>query len=130
MSYIFRSIVFNESKQLVSAITAIDGIGRSRASYIIDSCGFSRKISLNSLNIYGFNLLAVIANRFYIVSDDLIRERLTSVHFLRKLNSYKSINFNFNLPIRGQLTKTNAKTCKSRRLNYKRVKKRRDKKQN
>jgi len=95
MSYIFRSIVFNESKQLVSAITAIDGIGRSRASYIIDSCGFSRKISLNSLNIYGFNLLAVIANRFYIVSDDLIRERLTSVHFLRKLNSYKSINFNF-----------------------------------
>lgn len=128
MSYIFRSIVFDGNKQLVSALTVIDGVGRSRASYIIDSCGFSRNVRLSSLNTYGFNLLAVIANRFYIVSDDLVRERSTRLHALKELNSYKSIKYNFNLPIRGQLTKTNAKTCKSRRLNYKRVKKRREKK--
>lgn len=126
--YVFRSVVFDSSKQIGNALSKIDGIGQSRASYIIDSCGYSRRTKLNKINSYGFTLMALIANRFYIVSEDLSRMRTAHFKALEELNSYKAQKWKEHLPIRGQLTKTNAKTAKKTRLGYKRISKRRDKK--
>lgn len=126
--YVFRSVIFDSSKQIGNALAKIDGIGQSRASYIIDSCGYSRKIKLNRINSYGFTLMALIANRFYIVSEDLNRMRTAHFKALEELNSYKALKWKEHLPIRGQLTKTNAKTSKKSRAGYKRISKRRDKK--
>ena len=90
--------------------------------------GYNIGIKLNKINSYGFTLMALIANRFYIVSEDLSRMRAAHFIALEDLNSYKTKKWLGHLPIRGQLTKTNAKTAKRRKPGYKRVSKRRDKK--
>lgn len=95
-------------------LTAIYGIGRSRARQILDSCGieYSRKImDLTDTELENVRD-AVTQNA---VEGDLRREIQLSIKRLIDLGTYRGMRHRKGLPCHGQRTRTNARTCKGPR---------------
>ncbi|MDO8954997.1 MAG: 30S ribosomal protein S13 [Gammaproteobacteria bacterium] len=96
------------------ALTAIFGIGRTRAQLICEEAGIvpSRKIS--DLTEAEVELLRVGVAKFK-VEGDLRREVSMNIKRLTDLGTYRGLRHRKGLPVRGQRTKTNARTRKGPR---------------
>jgi small subunit ribosomal protein S13 len=96
------------------ALTAIYGIGRSRAQKICDSAGVARSVKVKDLTEADMEKLREEVGRF-IVEGDLRREVTMSVKRLMDLGCYRGVRHRRGLPVRGQRTRTNARTRKGPR---------------
>ena len=95
-------------------LTAIFGIGRSRARDICDACGvaYSKKIKdLNDADLE--KIRAALAK--YLIEGDLRRETTMNIKLLMDSGSYRGFRHRRGLPMRGQRTRTNARTRKGPR---------------
>jgi small subunit ribosomal protein S13 len=101
------------------ALTAIYGIGRSRARQICESAGIDPSTLVKDLaepEIAGIrNAVARIT-----VEGDLRRETSMNIKRLMDLGCYRGIRHRRGLPVRGQRTRTNARTRKGPRRPIKR----------
>lgn len=100
-----------DNKHTGIALTYIYGIGRTRATVICQSTGidFTAKVKDLSEDQLG-SLRAEVAK--YAVEGDLRREVSIDIKRLLDLGCYRGIRHRRRLPLRGQRTKTNAKTRK------------------
>jgi len=96
------------------ALTAIYGIGRSRAQKICDAAGVVRSVKVKDLTESDMEKLREEVGRF-IVEGDLRREVTMSVKRLMDLGCYRGVRHRRGLPVRGQRTRTNARTRKGPR---------------
>jgi len=96
------------------ALTAIYGIGRSRAQRICDSAGVKRTIKMKDLTETDLDRLREEVGKF-IVEGDLRREVTMNVKRLMDLGCYRGVRHRRGLPLRGQRTRTNARTRKGPR---------------
>jgi small subunit ribosomal protein S13 len=96
------------------ALTAIYGIGRSRAQKICDAAGVARSVKVKDLTESDMEKLREEVGRF-IVEGDLRREVTMSVKRLMDLGCYRGVRHRRGLPVRGQRTRTNARTRKGPR---------------
>ncbi|MDR2208590.1 MAG: 30S ribosomal protein S13 [Azoarcus sp.] len=96
------------------ALTAIYGIGRSRAQKICDAAGVSRSVRVKDLTESDMEKLREEVGRF-VVEGDLRREVTMSVKRLMDLGCYRGVRHRRGLPVRGQRTRTNARTRKGPR---------------
>ena len=96
------------------ALTAIYGIGRSRAQQICDASGIVRSTKVKDLSEVDMDCLREQVAK-YIVEGDLRREVTMSVKRLMDLGCYRGFRHRKGLPVRGQRTRTNARTCKGPR---------------
>ncbi|MCL2644923.1 MAG: 30S ribosomal protein S13 [Betaproteobacteria bacterium] len=96
------------------ALTAIYGIGRSRAQKICDAAGVTRTVRVKDLTESDMEKLREEVGR-YIVEGDLRREVTMSVKRLMDLGCYRGVRHRRGLPVRGQRTRTNARTRKGPR---------------
>ncbi|WP_075432137.1 30S ribosomal protein S13 [Buchnera aphidicola] len=103
-----------DHKHLLIALTNIYGIGLSRSKKICMAMNISRHVKVNSLNDQEIEKLRLIVLKF-IVEGDLRRENKMSVKRLMDLGCYRGLRHRKHLPVRGQRTKTNARTCKGPR---------------
>lgn len=100
-----------DNKHCVMSLTHIYGVGRSRAQVICQAVGIdgSRKVSdLNETELV--RLRAEIKN--YTLEGDLRREVAMNIKRLIDLATYRGICHRHRLPVRGQRTRTNARTRK------------------
>ena len=107
------------NKHVVVALTSIYGIGQSRAKQICDAAGVAPETIVKDLaepEVAGIR--NVVAN--FIVEGDLRREISMNIKRLMDLGSYRGIRHRRGLPLRGQRTKTNARTRKGPRRSIKR----------
>ena len=107
------------NKHLVIALTAVYGIGRSRAEKICAAVGVAPETVVKDLaepEIAGIR--DEVAR--YTVEGDLRRETSINIKRLMDLGSYRGIRHRRGLPLRGQRTKTNARTRKGPRRPIKR----------
>ena len=95
-------------------LTAIYGIGRSRAQKICDAAGVVRSVKIKDLTESDMEKLREEVSRF-IVEGDLRREVTMSVKRLMDLGCYRGVRHRRGLPVRGQRTRTNARTRKGPR---------------
>ncbi len=103
-----------DNKHISVALTYIYGIGRRRAHSICDVTGISPVIRVRELSEGDLDRLrAEIAN--HEVEGDLRREVSMNIKRLRDLGSYRGIRHRRGLPLRGQRTRTNARTRKGPR---------------
>jgi small subunit ribosomal protein S13 len=93
------------------ALTAIYGIGRSRAQKICDSAGVVRSTKMKDLSEAELERLRDEIGR-YTVEGDLRREVTMSIKRLMDLGCYRGLRHRKGLPSRGQRTRTNARTRK------------------
>ncbi|EXI74121.1 MAG TPA: 30S ribosomal protein S13 [Candidatus Accumulibacter phosphatis] len=96
------------------ALTAIYGIGRSRAQKICDSAGVVRSTRMKDLSEAELERLRDEIGR-YTVEGDLRREVTMSIKRLMDLGCYRGLRHRKGLPSRGQRTRTNARTRKGPR---------------
>jgi small subunit ribosomal protein S13 len=96
------------------ALTAIYGIGRSRAQKICDAAGIKRTVKIKDLTETDMDRLREEVGRFA-VEGDLRREVTMSIKRLMDLGCYRGVRHRRGLPVRGQRTRTNARTRKGPR---------------
>jgi small subunit ribosomal protein S13 len=96
------------------ALTAIYGIGRSRAQAILAAAGVQGSRKIKDLNDNELEKIRENVAKFT-VEGDLRREVQMSIKRLIDLNSYRGSRHRKGLPVRGQRTRTNARTRKGPR---------------
>ena len=107
------------NKHIVVALTSIYGIGTSRARQICDAAGIAKETPVKDLaEPEVAKLRTAVAN--FTVEGDLRRETSMNIKRLMDLGCYRGIRHRRGLPLRGQRTRTNARTRKGPRRPIKR----------
>mgnify|MGYP000981027724 FL=1 len=96
------------------ALTAIYGIGRPRAQKICDAAGVARSTKMKDLSEAELDRLRDQVGK-HTVEGDLRREVTMSIKRLMDLGCYRGLRHRKGLPVRGQRTRTNARTRKGPR---------------
>ena len=107
------------AKHTVIALTSIYGIGRNRAQQICAAIGIDPAIKVKDLSEPELEQIRAAVGQ-YIVEGDLRREISMNIKRLMDLGSYRGIRHRRGLPLRGQRTRTNARTRKGPRRPIKR----------
>jgi small subunit ribosomal protein S13 len=96
------------------ALTAIYGIGRARARKICDTAGVAYAAKIKDLDDVAMDKLRDEVGKFS-VEGDLRREVSMNIKRLMDLSCYRGVRHRRGLPVRGQRTRTNARTRKGPR---------------
>ncbi len=100
------------NKRVEIGLTYIYGIGRSSANRLLAEVGVEPDRKVRDLTEEEVVKLRDAIDREYMVEGDLRRERSQSVKRLQEIGSYRGLRHRRGLPVRGQNTKTNARTRK------------------
>ncbi|WP_018872213.1 30S ribosomal protein S13 [Thioalkalivibrio sp. ALJ16] len=103
-----------DQKHTVIALTAIYGIGPTRAAQICDAAGVRRDIKVRDLTDAEVDALRAQIDKIP-VEGDLRREVSMNIKRLMDLGCYRGVRHRRGLPLRGQQTQTNARTRKGPR---------------
>ncbi len=106
-------------KHAVIALTAIYGIGRTRARDICEAASVTPNSKIKDLSEDEIGRLRTEVAKFT-VEGDLRREVTVNIKRLMDLGTYRGIRHRRGLPLRGQRTRTNARTRKGPRRPIKR----------
>src|SRR5579871_115819 len=102
------------SKHVVIGLTHIYGVGRSRAQRILEAAGVAPHVKVKDLTDAEVAALRSQVAKF-VVEGDLRREVSMNIKRLMDLGCYRGIRHRKGLPLRGQRTRTNARTRKGPR---------------
>lgn len=103
-----------DNKHLVISLGYIFGIGATRAKAICEKTGIAPSTKTSTLNPEQLDIIRAEVGTF-IVEGDLRRELSMSIKRLMDLGCFRGIRHRRSLPVRGQRTKTNARTRKGPR---------------
>jgi len=103
-----------DHKHAVIALTAVYGIGRTRSASICVAAKVAPDAKISSLSEAELESIRSEVGKF-IVEGDLRREVSMNIKSLMDLGCYRGIRHRRGLPLRGQRTKTNARTRKGPR---------------
>lgn len=101
-------------KHIEIALTSIYGIGKTRSQAICDAAGIERSTKVNALSEPDAEALRQEVAKF-LVEGDLRREVSMNIKRLMDLGCFRGLRHRRGLPLRGQRTKTNARTRKGPR---------------
>lgn len=99
-------------KRVVIALTYIYGVGRTRSQEILTATGVDANIRVKDLTDDQLVALRDHIEGTYKVEGDLRREVAADIRRKVEIGSYEGIRHRRGLPVRGQRTKTNARTRK------------------
>jgi len=102
-------------KRIVVALTYVYGIGRFTSSQILKAVGFDENVRARDLSEDELSNLASYIEKNYMIEGQLRRQETQNVARLRDIQCYRGVRHRKGLPVRGQRTKTNARTRKGRR---------------
>jgi small subunit ribosomal protein S13 len=103
------------NKRIEVALTYIFGIGTSSSREILQKAGVSSDVRSDDLNESDVAKIREIIEHEYKVEGDLRRDVSTNIKRLMDLGCYRGLRHRRGLPVRGQKTKTNARTRKGPR---------------
>jgi len=100
------------NKRVEIGLTYIYGIGRPTSNEILAELGIEQDRKVRDLTDDEVSKLRDIIDRDYVVEGDLRRERSQNIKRLMEIGCYRGMRHRRGLPVRGQNTKTNARTRK------------------
>ena len=104
-------------KRLEIALTYIYGIGRTLSGEIIAKCGLNPDTRVKDLSDDEIAKIRDVLENQYKVEGDLRREVALNIKRLTEIGCYRGRRHRMGLPVRGQRTKTNARTRKGPKRN-------------
>ena len=104
-----------KNKVVEIGLTAIYGIGRTSAKKIMAEANIDSSKRIKDLTEDEEAKIREIIERDYVVEGDLKREVSLNIKRLMEIGCYRGIRHKRKLPVRGQRTKTNARTRKGPR---------------
>ena len=99
-------------KRVEIGLTYIYGIGRTSSKRILEKAGVSPDIRCKDLSDEDVAKLREVIDETMVVEGDLRREIALNIKRLQEIGCYRGIRHRRGLPVRGQKTKTNARTRK------------------
>jgi len=102
-------------KRVEIGLTYIFGIGRTRSNEILKKTGINPDTRIRDLTDDEIARLRDTIEKNYTVEGDLRREIALNIKRLIEIRCYRGIRHRMGLPVRGQRTKTNARTRKGPR---------------
>lgn len=102
-------------KRIEVGLTYIYGVGQSSADKILAATGVNPDTRVKDLSMEDEAKIREYIEQNLTVEGDLRRERAMNIKRLQEIQSYRGIRHRRGLPVRGQRTKTNARTRKGPR---------------
>jgi small subunit ribosomal protein S13 len=99
-------------KRVEIALTYIFGLGPTTAKEVLIKTGVNPDTRVRDLTEEEITKLREVIDRDYKVEGDLRREESMNIKRLIEIGSYRGLRHRRNMPVRGQRTKTNARTRK------------------
>jgi small subunit ribosomal protein S13 len=99
-------------KRIEIGLTYIYGIGRTKAKEIIAKTGVDPDVRVKDLTEDDIGKLRDVIDKEYTVEGDVRRATQLNIKRLIEINCYRGRRHRMGLPVRGQRTKTNARTRK------------------
>lgn len=106
-----QGITIPDDKQLEFALTAIYGVGRSKAKSILTQVGIDSTLKPTDLSSDDENKIREIIEKVKI-EGELKREVSSNIKRMKDIGSYKGSRHTKKLPARGQRSKTNSRTVR------------------
>ena len=103
-----------DNKRIEIALTSIYGIGPKQAKDVIDEVGILNNPRVKDLSESELNSIRNIIDKDRIIEGDLRREGNSNIRRLIDIGSFKGTRHRKNLPVRGQRTRTNARSKRGR----------------
>lgn len=104
-----------DKKRLEVSLTYIYGIGRQLSSEICEKLGLDKNMRAHNLTEDNIAKLNAILASQYVVEGDLRRQVQNNIKRLVSIHCYRGSRHRLGLPVRGQRTRTNARTRKGKR---------------
>ena len=103
------------NKRVEVGMTYIYGIGRPTANRLLEEAGINRDTYVRELTDEEVSKLRDLIDSELTVEGDLRRERSQNIKRLMEIGCYRGMRHRRSLPVRGQRTRTNARTRKGPR---------------
>jgi small subunit ribosomal protein S13 len=104
-----------KNKRMEIALTYIYGIGRPRARTLLEQVGIPLDLRTDTLSDDQVNQLRIAIDKMGKIEGDLKREVSMNIKRLMDLGCYRGIRHKKGLPVRGQRSRSNARTRKGPR---------------
>lgn len=104
-----------DNKRLEVALTYIYGLGRKLANDLIATLGLDPNMRAHKLTEDDIAKINALLQSKYMVEGDLRRQVQNNIKRLISIHSYRGMRHRLGLPVRGQRTRTNARTRKGKR---------------
>ena len=104
-----------DNKRLEVSLTYIYGVGRKLSNQIIEKLGLNKDTRAKELKEDDIARLNAILQSEYVVEGDLRRQVQNNIKRLVGIHCYRGIRHRLGWPVRGQRTRTNARTRKGKR---------------
>ena len=101
-----------KDKRIEIGLTYIYGIGRTSAKKILEQTGINPVTRVKELTDAEEALIRECIDKHYMVEGDLRRSNALDIKRLTEIGCYRGMRHRRGLPVRGQRTKTNARTRK------------------
>jgi len=101
-----------KDKRIEIALTYVYGIGRTTATKILEETGINPDIRVKDLSDEDEAKIRDIIDQKYLVEGDLRRQTALDIKRLTEIGCYRGLRHRKGLPVRGQRSKTNARTRK------------------
>lgn len=105
-----------DNKRLATSLTYIFGIGVTSANKILKLANLESNPRVKDLSNADIDKVRAIVEKDYKVEGDLRILIHQNIKRLKEINSYRGIRHNRKLPVRGQRTKTNARTKRGKKV--------------
>lgn len=105
-----------DHKRAVIALTYVFGIGRTQSEKILKTLKIDESLRVKDMSETELTAIRDHIKNEYTVEGDLQRIVAGNMKRLREIKSYRGVRHAQNLPVRGQRTKTNARTKRGKRL--------------
>lgn len=103
-------------KRVEIALTYIYGIGQTRSLDIISQAKINRNTRVKNLTEGELAKIREIIEKNFTVEGDLRREVVLNIKRLKDVGAFRGIRHKLGLPVRGQRTKTNARTKRGKKI--------------
>lgn len=109
-------VVLPDNKRIDIALTLIYGVGRNKAKDILATSKIPFEKRVKDLIPEEVNKIQTTIDANYKVEGDLRKELLDNIKRLKAIGSYRGLRHIKNLPVRGQRTRSNARTKRGKRV--------------
>ncbi len=105
-----------DNKRVVYSLAYINGVGISLAKKICVLANIKSETKISDLSMAELERIREIIDKNYKVEGDLKMDIVQNIKRLKAIGTYRGIRHMRNLPVRGQRTKTNARTKRGKRV--------------
>ncbi|MBU6391018.1 MAG: 30S ribosomal protein S13 [Planctomycetota bacterium] len=102
-------------KRIVIALTYVYGIGKALSSEILKEVNIDESVRAKDLHEDQLSMLGAYIEKNFSIEGQLRRQEMQNVARMKSIACYRGIRHKLGLPVRGQRTKTNARTRKGRK---------------